>query len=216
MPRSVFITLSVLIGMLTGWSAAYLNSTPTIDSDALSASIAQQLKVRLAENPVMRANPLDVTVDVDRRLVTIAGLVKSRALHRQALQSIGGGNLQRSYYIEDKIVVRPQREEFTPEQAARQRAAAQAAGEVIGSAVNDAWIYAEISARLRSHPTTASQSALRIDVVGGEVTLRGFVSLPEQKIAAGQLAADTQGVAAIHNQLKPVLEYGKSHPISVG
>ncbi len=215
MRQLVFTMGAVSIGLLVGWSAAHIEATTAgVNLDALNVRIAEEIKLKLADDPLLRHSPLDVTVEIERELVTISGLVNSPALHRHALEALA--QTKKDYTLRDKIVVQLPRDEFTVAQAERQRAAARATGEIVGSAVSDAWIHSDISARLRSNPATAAQSALHIDVVDGNVTLRGFVSSPEQKIAAGQVAADTDGVAAINNQLKTVVESGKPYRTSVG
>jgi osmotically-inducible protein OsmY len=213
--RGVFIVSAVLIGVLAGWSAAYINATTApLDRDALNEILAREIKARLAETPLLRNFPLEVVVDSDRKLVTVSGFVNSESRHRQVLELLT--TAQSGYNVRDNISVSLPPGEFTAMQAQRHRDAARANGELVGSAVSDAWIHAEISARLRANPATASQSALQVDVIDGEVTLRGLVSLPEQKIAAEHVAADIEGVALIKNQLKTVIDPGRSYRSSVG
>ena len=216
MGRFCFTVLAMLTGALAGWSVAYLNATTTapVDLDAVNAGWAKQITVKLAEHPQLGKNPLHVGVEVERELVVISGLVNSEAQHRQALdvsRAVNG-----SFYVRDQILVRVPREEFTIDQAERQRAAARAAGERLGPALSDAWIHNDLSVRLRSDPMTAAQSALQVNVVDGRVFLRGVVSTPAQKIAAAQAAAETQGVAEVYNELKTVLESGRPYRVSVG
>ena len=216
MGRFCFTVLAMLPGALAGWSVAYLNATttPPVDLDAVNAALAKQITIKLAEHPQLRNRPLHVGVELDRGLVVLSGLVNSEAQHRQALELTR--SVKGSFYLRDQISVRVPREEFTEDQAERQRAAARAAGERLGPALNDAWIHNDLSARLRSEPLTAAQSALQINVIDGRVFLRGVVSTPAEKIATAQAAAETQGVAAVYNELQTVLETGRLYKISVG
>ena len=204
-----------LIAVFAGWSAAHINATTApLNPEALGASIANEIKRTLGEDLQLRDNPLEVIVEVDRERVTISGLVNSETLRRQALHSVA--KARKDYSVRDQIVVSLPRAEFTAALGERQRAVARAAGAVVGTAIDDAWIHSDLSARLRTNPATANQSALLVDVVNGKVTLRGLVSLPEQKIVAGQVAADTQGVTKVNIELRSVVDSGKRYRISVG
>jgi osmotically-inducible protein OsmY len=216
MRRYFFTFMAILTGALAGWSVAYINATTSepVDVDAINARLAKQITIKLAEHPQLRNHPLHVGVELERGLVVLSGLVNSETQHRQVLEL--SRSVKGSFYVRDQILVRVPREEFTDDQAERQRAAARAAGERLGPALTDAWIHNDLSARLRSDLTTAAQSALQINVVDGRVFLRGVVSTPAQKIAAAQAAADTQGVAEVYNELKTVLESGRPYRVSVG
>ena len=216
MGRFCFTVLAMLTGALAGWSIAYLNATTTapVDLDAVNATLAKQITIKLAEHPQLRNRPLHVGVELERGLIVLSGLVNSEAQHRQALELTR--SVKGSFYLRDQISVRVPREEFTDDLAERQRVAARAAGERLGPALTDAWIHNDLSARLRSDPMTAAQSALQINVVDGRVFLRGVVSTATQKIAAAQAAAETQGVAEVYNELKTVLESGRAYRVSVG
>ena len=90
---------------------------------------------------------------------------------------------------------------YTEEQAREERARAKENKETIGQSLDDAWIHTKIVAKLIGDSRTPERK-INVDVVNGEVTLRGTVDTAEAKTAAERIAKETDGVKKVVNQLK--------------
>jgi osmotically-inducible protein OsmY len=90
---------------------------------------------------------------------------------------------------------------YSEEQARQERARAKEKKETIGESLDDAWIHAKIVAKLIGDTQTPERN-INVDVVGGEVTLRGTVATPEAKSEAERVAKETDGVKKVTSQLK--------------
>src|SRR2546427_6900838 len=92
---------------------------------------------------------------------------------------------------------------YSEEQARAERERAKANKETIGQSLEDAWIHTKVVAKLISDTQTPERK-INVDVVEGEVTLRGQVDTAEAKTEAERLAKETDGVKKVMNQLKVV------------
>jgi osmotically-inducible protein OsmY len=110
--------------------------------------------------------------------------------------------------VQDKIDVKPQeagrevsRSEYTPEHARQERDRAKSNNETVGNSIDDAWIHSKIVTKLIADKDTPEHK-INVDVNNNVVTLRGWVSNAEQKQEAERIAAQTEGVKRVNNQLK--------------
>ncbi len=92
---------------------------------------------------------------------------------------------------------------YSEEQAREERARAKGNKETIGQSLDDAWIHSKIVAKLIGDTKTPERK-INVDVVNGDVTLRGNVDTAEAKAEAERVAKDTAGVKKVVNQLKVV------------
>jgi len=92
---------------------------------------------------------------------------------------------------------------YSEEQAREERARAKGNKETIGQSLDDAWIHSKIVAKLIGDTRTPERK-INVDVVNGDVTLRGNVDTAEAKAEAERVAKDTAGVKKVVNQLKVV------------
>ena len=90
---------------------------------------------------------------------------------------------------------------YTEEQAREERARAKANKETIGQSLDDAWIHTKIVAKLIGDTQTPERK-INVDVVNGDVTLRGTVDTAQAKSEAERIAKETDGVKKVVNQLK--------------
>lgn len=90
---------------------------------------------------------------------------------------------------------------YSEEQAREERARAKEKKETIGESLDDAWIHTKIVAKLIGDTQTPERN-INVDVVSGEVTLRGTVGTPDAKVEAERVAKETDGVKKVTNQLK--------------
>src|SRR6267142_4456062 len=92
---------------------------------------------------------------------------------------------------------------YTEEQAREERERAKANKETIGQSLEDAWIHTKIVAKLIGDSKTPERK-INVDVVNGDVTLRGEVDSADAKAEAERVAKETEGVKKVTNQLKVV------------
>ena len=90
---------------------------------------------------------------------------------------------------------------YTEEQAREERARAKENKETIGQSLDDAWIHTKIVAKLIGDTQTPERK-INVDVVNGDVTLRGTVDTAQAKTEAERVAKETDGVKKVVNQLK--------------
>jgi len=90
---------------------------------------------------------------------------------------------------------------FTEEQAREERARAKESKDTVGQSLDDAWVHTKIVAKLIGDAKTPERK-INVDVVNGDVTLRGTVDTAEAKSEAERIAKDTDGVKKVVNQLK--------------
>jgi hyperosmotically inducible periplasmic protein len=135
----------------------------------------------LNTDPDLNAAKLDVDADAKDNKVTLSGTVSTEALRSQAVEMAKAAHP--ALEVTDKIDVKPReisRSEYTEEMARDAREKAKAAGDKIGTSINDAWIHTKITSKLIGDKDTPARK-INIDVVEGVVTLRGEVNTPTAK-----------------------------------
>lgn len=90
---------------------------------------------------------------------------------------------------------------YSEEQAREERARAKENKETVGQSLDDAWIHTKIVAKLIGDSQTPERK-INVDVVNGEVTLRGTVDTNQAKAEAERVAKETDGVKKVTSQLK--------------
>jgi hyperosmotically inducible periplasmic protein len=190
----------VMLGFLVGCSQTTTSaSAPSAMTDA---DLQHAVQSRLNADPELNAAKLDVDADAKGNKITLKGTVPTETMRLRAvdLAKAGSPNLE----ITDKIDVKPReisRSEYTEDMARDAREKAKAAGDKIGTSINDAWIHTKITSKLVSDKDTPARK-INIDVVDGIVTLRGEVNTTVAKDEADRIAKDTEGVTRVRNQLK--------------
>ena len=69
-----------------------------------------------------------------------------------------------------------------------------------GTYIDDRTITTAVKAKLIEDKRTGGLS-INVDTLNGEVALSGFAKSPDEKAAAGAIAASTKGVKAVRNNL---------------
>jgi osmotically-inducible protein OsmY len=176
------------------------SETPKQTTRVTNSDLEQAVKSRLAADE--RTAKISVSADIDKNQVTLSGTVPSEALRMQAVDIAKGSRPGLS--IVDKIDVKPNevaRSEYTEEMARTTAERARAAGNKIGSSLDDAWIYSKIEAKLFANTDVTSRH-INVDVENKVVTLRGTVPSHADKEEAERVASSTDGVAKVRNQLR--------------
>jgi hyperosmotically inducible periplasmic protein len=175
---------------------------PTLTDSELKDHIQE----RLNSDADLRAADLGVSADAERNMATLSGTVTSEALRTRAVDMAKAAHP--GLTVQDKIDVKPQeaakevnRSEYTPEHARLEKERAKANNETIGDSIDDAWIHSKIVAKLVADKDTPEHK-INVDVNNNVVTLRGWVNNAEQKQEAERIAAQTEGVKSVKNQLK--------------
>lgn len=192
----------VLLGFLAGCSQTGNTTSTSAPSTMTDSDLQQAVQSRLNSDPELNAAKLDIDADAKDNRVTLKGAVPTEAMRLRAvdLAKAGSPNLE----ITDKIDVKPReisRSEYTEDMAREAREKAKAAGEKIGTSINDAWIHTKITSKLVSDKDTPARK-INIDVVDGIVTLRGEVNTRIAKDEADRIAKDTEGVRRVRNLLR--------------
>jgi osmotically-inducible protein OsmY len=126
-------------------------------------------------------------IDVDTRggVVTLRGTVASYGIRRQAVAL--ARNTEGVREVRDELQVDPALEGQGSENAV--------------AAIDDAWIATKIQAKYFLDPDVKGRS-IEVSVADGAVTLTGSVESDAQKKTAEQIAAETDGVTAVSNELQ--------------
>ena len=195
----LLLCLSFQVACTRGPEAA--RETRLTDSE-----LKDQIQERLNSDADLRAANLDVSADAEHNMVTLSGTVTSEALRTKAVDMAKATHP--GLTVQDKIDVKPQeaakevsRSDYTPEYARQERERAKANNETVGDSIDDAWIHSKIVAQLIADKDTPEHK-INVDVNNNVVTLRGWVSNAEQKQEAERIAAQTEGVKRVNNQLK--------------
>jgi len=138
-------------------------------------------------------NSFNIDTDVQNGVAYLRGAVESdidRDLAGQIAESIEGVTDVKNELEVDKTKAR----------AEHDNAAANQANRGFKQAVTNATTTARIKSELLVNSNTAGL-AINVDSMGGEVTLSGAVSSEQERALAGQIAANTDGVDSVDNQL---------------
>jgi len=193
----VLVTFSILgILILSGCSRSGTTAASPSNSD-----LEQAIKSKMAAAPEL-VNAINVSANVDKNEVTLSGTVPSESLRTEAVQIAKSS--REGVIVTDKIDVNPReltRSDYTAEMAREAREKAKAAGETIGTSIDDAWIHTKITAKLVGNSETPARK-INVDVVNKVVTLRGTVNNVAAKEEAERIAKETEGVERVRNLLK--------------
>ena len=165
------------------------------------SDLEQAIKAKLNSDPLLHNANLAVSANATRNEATLSGTLPSEDLRLKAVEL--AKSAQPNLVLTDKLEVRPpqaSRSDYSEDTARTTREKAKELGDKIGRSLDDAWPYSKITARLAADPDT-SVVKINVDVTDKVVTLRGSVQTATAKTEAERLARDTEGVAAVHNQL---------------
>jgi osmotically-inducible protein OsmY len=185
---------------LVGCTNTSTTANSTTAPKTTNADLEQAVKNQLASDS--RTAKVDVSADADKNQVTLSGTVYSEATRTQAVNA--AKTARPGVEVVDKIDVKPgeiSRSDYTEDMAREARERAKATGDTVGNTIEDAWIHTKISSKLITDKDTPARK-INIDVVNGNVTLRGNVDTPEAKQEAGRVAMETDGVKRVTNQLR--------------
>jgi osmotically-inducible protein OsmY len=163
----------------------------------------QAIKAKMATEPDL-ATAIKIDANADKNEVTLTGTVPSEGLRTEAVQIAKSS--RDGVVVTDKIDVKPReltRNDYTTDLAREQREKAKASGEKVGDSIDDAWIHTKITSKLVANSQTPARK-INVDVVNGDVTLRGQVENAAAKEEAERIAKDTEGVKRVRNLLKVV------------
>ena len=173
------------------------NSPPA--SSVSNSDVEHQIEAQYAARPAL--SRLHVSASVDKSEVTLSGTVASEGDRTDALNI--AKQARPGYAVTDKIDVKPQevsRADYTTDMAERDRAKGTAAGDKIGSSLDDAWIHTKITTKLMTDKDTPARK-INVDVDRNIVTLRGTVDSTTAKSEAERVAKETDGVKRVVNRL---------------
>jgi hyperosmotically inducible periplasmic protein len=170
------------------------------------SDLKNQIEDRLNSDTELRAADLSVKADADHNMVTLSGTVPSESLRTRALEMTKA--VRPGLTVDDKIDVKPNeanrevsRSEYTQEHARQEVEKARANKESVGDSIDDAWIHSKIVAKLLTDKDTPERK-INVDVMKNIVTLRGWVNNAKERQEAERIAAETDGVKRVNNQLK--------------
>ena len=170
------------------------------------SDLKNQIEDRLNSDTELRAADLSVKADADHNMVTLSGTVPSESLRTRALEMTKA--VRPGLTVDDKIDVKPSeanrevsRSEYTQEHARQEVEKARASKESVGDSIDDAWIHSKIVAKLLTDKDTPERK-INVDVMKNIVTLRGWVNNAKERQEAERIAAETDGVKRVNNQLK--------------
>jgi osmotically-inducible protein OsmY len=170
------------------------------------ADLKNQIEDRFNSDAELRAANLGVKADADHNMVTLSGTVPSETLRTKAVNMAKA--VRPGMTVDDKIDVKPSetvrevsRSEYTQENARQEVEKARANKESVGDSIDDAWIHSKIVAKLITDKDTPEHK-INVDVMNNIVTLRGWVDNAKDRQEAERIAAQTDGVKRVNNQLK--------------
>jgi osmotically-inducible protein OsmY len=196
------VALSATIALVgctqqTGTTASTQQGSPQANSDW-----EQSVKNKLAADPAISGTNVDVNADANHNQVTLSGTVYSEQMRAAAVND--AKDARPGVEVVDRMDVKPEevpRNLYTDDMAKQSREQAKAAGDKVGSTLDDAWIHTKITTKLIADSSTPSRN-INVDVVNGVVTLRGIVDSPDAKAEASRVAMDTDGVKKVNNLLR--------------
>jgi osmotically-inducible protein OsmY len=170
------------------------------------SDLKSQVQDRLNSDAELRAADLGVKADADHNMVTLSGTVASESLRTRAVEMAKG--VRPGMTVDDKIDVKVSeadrelsRSQYTQEHARQEVDRARANKESVGDSIDDAWIHSKIVSKLVTDKDTPEHK-INVDVKNNVVTLRGWVSNAKERQEAERIAAETDGVKRVNNQLK--------------
>ena len=170
------------------------------------SELKNQVEDRLNSDADLRAANLGVKADAEHNMVSLSGTVPSESLRTRAVEMAKG--VRPGMTVDDKIDVKASeagrevsRSEYTEEHARQEVEKAKANKESVGDSIDDAWIHSKIVAKLVTDKDTPERK-INVDVKNNVVTLRGWVGNAKERQEAERIAAATDGVKRVNNQLK--------------
>ena len=150
----------------------------------------------------------DIDVDVEKGVVTLQGTVRSDAARSRAVAVAKSSDGVKN--VIDQLRVVPGHGDARPSTAERvEHAGEKAADKTTGAAkktgraIDDGWIKSKIYAQyLTDWNTVLDDSDIDVDVERNVVTLNGTVKSAEAKAKAVSTAKATDGVKAVHDNLR--------------
>lgn len=180
----ILVTAAAL-ALTSLYAAAGEPPPPTREAQPMTdAFLKGRIVSAFAMNPHVSAFDLDV--EVDRGVATLSGSVDD-AVERDLAIEIARG-------IEGVVDVRSTIKAKAGSRAARE------SRRTVGQTVDDATVTATVKSRLLANQNTPG-SSINVTTRRGVVTLTGTVETAAQKDLAGRIAANSQNVAAVHNEL---------------
>ena len=150
----------------------------------------------------------DIDVDVEKGVVTLQGTVRSDAARSRAVAVARSSDGVKN--VIDQLRVVPAHGEAKPSTAERVEHAGEkavdktkGAAKKSGRAIDDGWIKSKIYAQyLTDWDSVLDDSDIDVDVDRNVVTLNGTVKSAEAKAKAVSTAKATDGVKAVHDNLR--------------
>jgi len=150
----------------------------------------------------------NINVDVDKGVVTLKGTVRSEAGRQRAVAVAKSSEGVKN--VIDQLQVVPAHGDLKPSttdkiEHAGEKAADKttSAAQKTGRAIDDGWIKSKIYAQyLVDWNTVLNDSDIDVDVKDNVVTLNGTVKSAEAKAKAVSTAKSTDGVKAVHDNLR--------------
>ncbi len=173
-----------MTGLGAGTAALAGASEDSFGENISEARLETQIWTTYALNSQLAAMQLGVKVDDDKAI--LSGTVKE-AVSRDLAEQIALG-VER---VDNQIAVKS---DYEPEASAADKRS-------YGEVVNDLTITSHVKSKLLWNSHTDGLQ-INVDTRLGKVTLQGSADTEVQKELAGELAANTQGVVSVDNQLK--------------
>lgn len=171
--------VATLLGLLLSLGAAADDRSAGQHVD--DSTLAVNAKAALVRNEDVKANRINV--DTAKGVLLLAGFVRSEAEHQAAIKAVRWLNGVEK--VVDGLIVQP--------------------GErSVGQTLDDTTIQTRLKTRLASIEGAGKALVINSEVRQGEVILSGFLSDPDAIETAGKVAADTPGVARVHNFLQRI------------
>lgn len=150
-------------------------------------------------NPDAKGATSNVNVNAKSGTITLTGTAETPAdkvrAEQLARQTKGVANV-----VNQIVVTNPTSASATQFDEKATRAQAAGGGEQLGASTSDARIYAEVRRKLVAMPGTPKQEIF-VDVVDGNVTLRGMIFTVEAHREAVTAARQAAGVNAVNDKL---------------
>jgi hyperosmotically inducible protein len=170
--------------------------------------LIMKIHAEMVDEDVLSGSNIDV--DVDKGVVTLQGTVRSEAARSRAIAVAKSSDGVKN--VIDQLRVVPAHGDAKPSTADKIEHAGEkavdkttSAAKKTGRAIDDGWIKSKIYAQyLTDWNTVLDDSDIDVDVDNNVVTLNGTVKSAEAKAKAVSTAKSTDGVKAVHDNLRVV------------
>ena len=181
--RRLAIAVGLTLALVSGRKAT---AQTTVSQEVTEARQESQIWTTFALNPHLRA--MDLKVSVKNGKATLTGKVEE-SVHKDLAKHIAMG-VSGIREVDNQIVVQP---DYAPTVRTGER--------TFGETIEDASITAAVKSKLLWNSHTDGLQ-IDVDTSRGRVTLTGTADTAAAKELAGRLAMNTNGVAAVSNQLR--------------